>query len=132
MLSLSDVTAAAMLAITRFNELDKKADQPKQLVNSYSLREGWAERAPAPSQQEKPTPTRWRNSSNPTIPLKVGQLRRDPQYRYHPDYQTGGMGIVEITSIDEKRGRVVSLQYGESYTVRLHRLASWPTVEPIA
>lgn len=131
MLSPSDVTAAAMLAIARVNEQDKKRYWPEPPVNIHSLREGWAERVYA-SSQPKERVTHWQNTSDPTIPLKVGQLRRDPQYRCHPDYQTGSMGIVEITSLDQKRGRVVSLQYGESYTVRLHRLASWPTVEPVA
>ncbi len=128
MLTLSDVTAAAMLAIARTNELDEKRYWPEPPINIYSLPEGWAERVHAPSQPEERV-TRWRNSSDPTIPLKVGQLRRDPQYRYHPDYQTGSVGIVEIVSIDRKRGRVISLQYGESYTIRSHRLANWPIVE---
>jgi hypothetical protein len=130
MLTLSDVTAAAMLALARINELDKKRFWPEPPVNSYSLPEGWAEREHAPSQKEG-VGTGWRNIGGTTIPLKVGQLRRDPQYQYHPDYQAGSVGIVEIVSIDRKRGRVISLQYGESYTIRSHRLANWPIVEEI-
>ena len=69
------------------------------------------------------------NSPGKDVPIAVGQLRRDPQYRDHPGlYNGSGLGVCSIVSIDGKRARVRTADWKQIYSVRCHRLQKWPLV----
>ena len=74
---------------------------------------------------------RYRNRPGEEVPLAVGQLRRDPQYRGLDEWYNGsGLGVCRVVAIEGKKARVQPLGQPAYYstTVRARRLAKWPLV----
>jgi hypothetical protein len=74
---------------------------------------------------------RFVNRPGEDVPLAVGQLRRDPQYRGRDEWHNGGgLGVCRVVAIEGKKARVQPLGRSAYYstTVRADRLARWPLV----
>ncbi len=75
---------------------------------------------------------RFVNRPGDDVPLAVGQLRRDPQYRGRDEWHNGsGLGVCRVVAIEGRKARVQPLgqpAYYYSTTVRVDRLARWPLV----
>ena len=75
---------------------------------------------------------RYLNRPGDDVPLAVGQLRRDPQYRGRDEWHNGGgLGVCRVVAIEGKKARVQPIGRRSSYystTVRVDRLARWPLV----
>jgi hypothetical protein len=74
---------------------------------------------------------RYLNRPGDDVPLVVGQLRRDPQYRGRDEWHNGsGLGVCRIVALEGKRARVQPIGQPAYYstTVRVDRLARWPLV----
>jgi hypothetical protein len=75
---------------------------------------------------------RYHNRPGDDVPLAVGQLRRDPQYRGRDEWHNGsGLGVCRVVSLEGKKARVQPIGRRSAYystTVRVDRLARWPLV----
>jgi hypothetical protein len=74
---------------------------------------------------------RFVNRPGDDVPLAVGQLRRDPQYRGRDEWHKGGgLGVCRVVALEGKRARVQLIGQPAYYstTVRVDRLARWPLV----
>lgn len=124
------INSFAMAVLSVLNALPGLRPEPAKTEHSASPP---ARSEPGPDvRPDRPVlKDRYWNRPGEEVPLAVGQLRRDPQYRGRDEFHNGsGLGVCRVISLDGKKARVQPLGQPAYYstTIRVDRLARWPLV----